>query len=72
MARRVLFYYSQQSIMAAAAARRFWVGGNWKMNLTQEGIGKLLQAYNGYAIKAPVGQSVPLHRQETGEDHRGQ
>jgi len=39
---------------AAAAARRFWVGGNWKMNGTSESIAKLLLAYNGYTVKSPV------------------
>ena len=44
-----------ESAVATAGARRFWVGGNWKMNGSKESLGALMDVWAKADLKADAG-----------------
>lgn len=60
LGRRCRFKSSQTSTKNAIMTRKFFVGGNWKMNGDKKSLGELIQTMNGAKVDPNVGMSISL------------
>lgn len=44
------------------APRKFFVGGNWKMNGDKKSLGELIHTLNGAKLAADTGEGAPARR----------